>query len=308
MQSIVKAFCNQAILVGTQRRFLPLVAQRANLLNKQVPVRQFASELEVKKAEESAVELDLKNKKLGVDMQFSEQKHAYVLSFPWNFQEIISDYEHSVSKVSEGSFWHKFVFNNANYEMNKLFREFHQACALPDYLWLDQICEGKLSQYVKESLRRIHFHGLDIEMANLTVDQPRMKLLKVEVSHGVNLERNQNKAASEYSVTKNSLMGAPQTVYVPKNDQRHFLDHLDSNHKPYVVAATLLIESPMKLFVQNQNYSAVLFGSNDEEHVKNVVRFEAQVRWLDLFKILPAANKPQLGWKITDFNNILNEN
>jgi len=104
---------------------------------------------------------------------------------------------------------------------------------------------------VKESLRRIHFHGLDIEMANLTVDQPRMKLLKVEVSHGVNLERNQNKAASEYSLTKNSLMGAPQTVYVPKNDQRHFLDHLDSNHKPYVVAATVLIESPMKLFVQN---------------------------------------------------------
>jgi hypothetical protein len=38
------------------------------------------------------------------------------------------------------------------------------------------------------------------------------------------------------------------------------------------------------------------------------VRFEAQVRWLDLFKILPAANKPHLGWKITDFNNILNEN
>ena len=88
-------------------------------------MRQFASELEVKKAEESAVELDVKNKKLGVDMQFSEQKHAYVLSFPWNFQEIISDYEHSVSKVSEGSFWHKFVFNNANYEINKLFREFH---------------------------------------------------------------------------------------------------------------------------------------------------------------------------------------
>jgi hypothetical protein len=42
---------------------------------------------------------------------------------------------------------------------------------------------------VKESVRRIHFHGLDIEMANLTVDQPKLKLIKCEVSHGLNMER-----------------------------------------------------------------------------------------------------------------------
>lgn len=64
----------------------------------------------------------------------------------------------------------------------------------------------------------------------------------------------------------------------------------------------------MKLYVQNQNYSAVLFGSADEEIVKNVVRFETNVRWLDVFKVLNVENKKELGWKITDFNNILNEN
>jgi len=95
---------------------------------------------------------------------------------------------------------------------------------------------------------------------------------------------------------------------VPKIDTRHFLDHLNYNYKPYVVSATLLIESPMKLYVQNQNFSSVLFGSTDEELVKNVVRVETQVRWLDLFKIMGTTNKPQLGWKITDFNNVLNEN
>jgi hypothetical protein len=145
-------------------------------------------------------------------------------------------------------------------------------------------------------------------MSNLTVDQPNIKLLKVEVSHGISLERSQNKPASEYTIEKNDLFGAPQTVYVPKVDTRHFLDHLDSNHKPYVVAATVLIESPMKLHVKNQNHSAVLFGSTDEEQVKNVVRFEAQVRWLDLFKILNVENKAWLNWKIADFNNVLNEN
>lgn len=145
-------------------------------------------------------------------------------------------------------------------------------------------------------------------MANLTVEQPIIKILKVEVSNGIHVERSQNKPASEYEITKGSLFGAPQTVYVPKIDTRHFLDHLDPNHKPYTIAATLLIESPMKLFVQNQNFSQVLFGSTDEELVKNVVRVETQVRWLDLFKILDTPNKPRFGWKITDFNNVLNEN
>jgi hypothetical protein len=42
--------------------------------------------------------------------------------------------------------------------------------------------------------------------------------------------------------------------------------------------------------------------------VKNVVRFETNLRWLDLFKILNVENKPDQKWKITDFNNVLNEN
>lgn len=198
--------------------------------------------------------------------------------------------------------------NNAEFEINKAFREFHQACAIPDYFMIDSVCEGKLAQYVKESVRRIHFHGLDLELANLTVNQPKLKLLKVEVSNGINVDRSQNKPASEYNITKTTLFGATETVYAPKVDTRHFLDHLNYNYKPYTVAATLLIESPMKLYVQNQNYSSVLFGSTDEELVKNVVRLETQVRWLDLCRIMNVSNKPQFGWKITDFNNVLNEN
>jgi hypothetical protein len=62
---------------------------------------------------------------------------------------------------------------------------------------------------VKESVRRIHFHGLDIEMANLTVEQPNMKLLKVEIHHGVNVERKLNRSANEYTISKSTLLGAP---------------------------------------------------------------------------------------------------
>ena len=64
----------------------------------------------------------------------------------------------------------------------------------------------------------------------------------------------------------------------------------------------------MKLYVQNQNYSSILFGATDKESVKNVVRFEANVRALDLIDLLPVGNKPSLHWKITDFNDIMNGN
>jgi hypothetical protein len=77
-----------------------------------------------------------------------------------------------------------------------MFREFHQACAMPDYMEIDKLCEGELAKYVKESVRRIHFHGLDIEMANLTVRQPSIKILKVELTNGLNLERDANGDAS----------------------------------------------------------------------------------------------------------------
>lgn len=74
------------------------------------------------------------------------------------------------------------------------------------------------------------------------------------------------------------------------------------------MAVTALIESPMKLFVQNQNYSKILFGSDDQEYAKNIVRFEANVYWTDLIQVFPTNNKPSLKWRITDFNNLVNEN
>ncbi len=145
-------------------------------------------------------------------------------------------------------------------------------------------------------------------MANLTIDQPRIDVLKVEVNKGLSIDRASNHTIEEYSVSQSKLNGAPMTIYVPKNDQRHFLDHLDYSNKPYLISVTCLIESPMKMFVQNQNYSSILFGNDDTEMVKNVVRFETQVRWFDLFKLLPVNNKMRHEWKITDFNNVLNEN
>jgi len=128
------------------------------------------------------------------------------------------------------------------------------------------------------------------------------------LSHGLSVDRAANGSADDWDKSESSIMGAPLTYYVPKNDTRSVFDNFDQGKKPYCIAVTALIESPMKLFVQNQNYSEILFGSNDRETVKNVVRFEANVYWTDLLKVLPVNNKPSLKWRITDFNNLMNEN
>jgi len=161
---------------------------------------------------------------------------------------------------------------------------------------------------VNQSVQRIHFHGLDIEMANLTVHQPVIKVLKTEIAHGLNVDRSANGLESDWSTSESSIMGAPCTYYSPKNDNRSVFDNFDQGRKPYCVAVTALIESPMKLFVQNQNYSKILFGSDDQEYAKNIVRFEANVYWTDLIQLFPTNNKPSLKWRITDFNNLVNEN
>jgi hypothetical protein len=213
--------------------------------------------------------------------------------------------------LSDSSYWARYVENSrATVDFNKLFRNFHQCCALPDVDGLKYYCEGKLATVVGSSVDRIHFHGLDIEMANLTVEQPSIKVLKVEINHGINFERDSNGSEDRYNVSTGSILGAPTTYYTPKEefDTRHWLDCFEDDHRPYNICVTTMIESPMKLYVQNQNYSSILFGSKDEESVKNVVRFEANVRGIDLFNMLPIDNKKSLDWKITDFNDIMNGN
>jgi hypothetical protein len=200
-------------------------------------------------------------------------------------------------------------------DFNVLYRKFHQACAIQDQAGLEDICEPKLASYVGECLDRIHFHGLDVEMANLTVEQPSIKILKAEVNQGLHLDRARNQnSVKDYNVSKNhNIFGAKWTTYAPlseKQDSRSPLDLLDTvSHRPYLVSLTCLVESPMKMYVLNQNHSSILFGSDDDETIKNVVRFEANLRWFDFFNLVPVDNKNSIGdWKITDFNNVLNEN
>jgi len=81
------------------------------------------------------------------------------------------------------------VNTRAVVDFNNLFREFNQACAIPDYQGLQKVCEPRLANYLSESIKRIHFHGLNIELANLTVEQPSIKVLKAEINQNLKVDR-----------------------------------------------------------------------------------------------------------------------
>lgn len=304
----------RSLLPALKRTTLPMTASRALL---SAPQRAFSEAVEEVTEEDKIAamtdeeRLIYTSQKFGADLTFSEQKHGYVLEFPWNFEPIIQDFERDFAPLKEGDFWHRWIFNReCDRDFNELFRVFHQSCAIPDYEGINRVCEPRLAQEISQTVDNIQSRGLDIEMANLRVHQPKIEILKVEVHHGLSMDRSENKPEEAYEISDSTLFGAPLKVYTNKNgDDRSVLDFLDSNYKPYLISVTTLIHSPMKLYIWNQNKTKVLFGSDDSESVKNVVKFETNIRWNELFKLLPVANKPLLrSWKITDYNNVLNEN
>ena len=69
MQSIARSFYAQAALLGTSRRVLPMLSTK---VMSAPSFRSFGTEVEVKKKEETTIDLDSRNKKLGVDTVFNE--------------------------------------------------------------------------------------------------------------------------------------------------------------------------------------------------------------------------------------------
>lgn len=107
--------------------------------------RFFSADIQVQK--ENDAELESPEQmwaRIGADQKFDQQKHAYVLTFPWNFPEIVDKFE--ASNRSMGGYWPWFLeHSRAIVDFNVLFREFHQYCSIPDEKGIGIICEGRLA-------------------------------------------------------------------------------------------------------------------------------------------------------------------
>lgn len=125
------------------------------------------------------------------------------------------------------------------------------------------------------------------------------------------INRTERLSPEEYNISSGSFLGAPLKSFTRKDGKgaHSLLDNMFANYRPYNLAVTTIVTSPMKFFVYNQNRSAIIFGNNNEESVRNIVRFEIALRLIDFKSVLPIPNKPRLvdHIKITDFNNVISE-
>lgn len=103
----------------------PVTARRAFTTAANVEVRDETKSLDSMTEEEKLV---ARCQKFGADLAFNSRKHGYILSFPWNFEEVIKDYERDFKPLDAGNFWHKWVHNReCDRDFNELFRVFHQS-------------------------------------------------------------------------------------------------------------------------------------------------------------------------------------
>ena len=113
----------------------PLTATRQLPKLASVPARSFCQAEVEEVTEEDKLQsmteeerLVYTSQKFGADLAFNENKHGYILEFPWNFEGIIEDYETEFTPLDANNFWHKWVFNReCDRDFNELFRVFHQA-------------------------------------------------------------------------------------------------------------------------------------------------------------------------------------
>ena len=111
------------------------LGQTRRLINSSIGLRTFTNVSVVGQdaAQSSVDSAEAQWARIGADQKFDQQKHAYVLTFPWNFPEIVSSFETKHRIISDSSYWGRFVDNSgAKVDFNNLYRQFHQYCSVPD--------------------------------------------------------------------------------------------------------------------------------------------------------------------------------
>jgi len=190
-------------------------------------------------------------------------------------------------------------------DYNSIFRDFLQSCALKNSDGLNLTCEPRLRKYIEANLTSINRLGYNMELESLKIMQD-YKVLRVEIYKNFNIDRQTNKALDNYNLSKIKTPLGPLIVAHEKGN-----DHsLQKNPQPFILATTMLVQSPMKMAFFNQNLSKKLHGRPEEERINYVVRFESKFNYSDFGWILPTQNKPKRlrQTKITDFNNVLRGN
>jgi hypothetical protein len=190
-------------------------------------------------------------------------------------------------------------------DYNSVFRDFLQSCCLFDLEGLKLTCENRLKKYMTTNLNSIINKGFNVELESLKILQ-EYKVLKVELFKNLRINRDENKQLSQYEINVHPTPLGKLVIANEKGNDYSFA----KDSKPFILATTMLVKTPMKVGIFSQNLKRKLYGQPEQENIDYVVRFETQVSMSELFWILPTQNKPKRlrSTKITDFNNVMRGN
>lgn len=185
------------------------------------------------------------------------------------------------------------------YEFDLVFRDYLQCIARFDYAGLRLFSESRLRDYLVKNLMAIQKGGYILEIDSLKIKQ-QYELLDLVFYKNLHVDRYLN-------LNKDIQMSRFGPLHVAK----HSADSsIFDNPRPFILAATMKVTTPMKIALYNQNHSRKIYGGETKERIDYVVRFEAEMDLSDLLWVLPTQNKPgrtrQI--RITDFNNVLRGN
>jgi len=250
------------------------------------------------------------SQKFGSDKELDTNKHKYIFEFPWFEENLLKNFESKEKSIP--NYWKMFLNNRGCYnDFSFLYRELHQWFALKDYNGIKYLCEGKLSNKLTNILKEITRNGFDLEMTDISNQQPNLKILEVEAFKNIEIEREKNFNYNS-ELREGRLWGfGPQIFFAqPHNKNEDIIDWIQDDYKPYLVSVTVLFNSKMRLLLYNQDRTKILKGEKSEDTGKNIVKFEIKLKPWEFFRILPVDNKPPLrrNWIITDFNYILKGN
>lgn len=244
------------------------------------------------------------SQKLGVDLYLNQQKLSAIENSGFYFIDPLRKLNFEENGVAG---WRLKYLNNMRLleEYDNIFREFLQNCARFDTAGLDLQCEPRFSNWIKFKLSELKRFSFNLEVNTIKIRQ-NYKILRMEIYKNLNINRNSNDSdISNFTFSKFSTPLAPLIVAKESNKD----NSLAENPKPFILATTMLVQSPMRMAVWNQNLSKE-FKVNENKTQDYVVRFETQMNYSDFFWILPTQNKPSRTafTKITDFNNTLRGN
>jgi hypothetical protein len=246
-----------------------------------------------------------KTKAVGADLYLSPDKKEIIQNPSFFFRDR-NDGLNLENAASRG--WKLKYLKNMNLlnEYDTLFRDYLQSCATYDANGLALDCEPTFQTLLQQSLNTLKKKGYQLEIESLSTKMD-YGVLRIELYKNLNIDRSKNSDYSRYSFVKSST---PLGTLVNAREIGEDNNSLAKNQKPFILATTMLVRTPMKIAIFNQNLSRKIYGENENEAIDYVVRFETQMNYSDFTWILPGPNKPSRlrMTKITDFNNLARGN